>query len=105
MDKLIHPQSGVRQGCPLLPTLSAMLLSPSICKLQGISNYISVLLYADDLLIIIHDPPLIAAQRMLSIGQELDVLREHRAHSEPFEVSHTSERILARGSASHPGYD
>ena len=93
-DNLIRPQSGVRQGCPLSPTLFAMLIFPIIRKLQGISDSISVLLYVDDLLIIIHHPPLTAAQHMLSIGQELDVFREHTGPT----ANLSKSAILLKGS-------
>ena len=42
LNKFIHPQSGVRQGCPWSPTLFAMLISPLVHKLQGISDSIAV---------------------------------------------------------------
>ena len=54
---LIRPTSGIRQGCPLSPALFAMLVSPIIQKiLKAVPNG-TVLLHADDLLIIFHGTP------------------------------------------------
>mmetsp|Transcript_145752 Transcript_145752/g.254435 ORF Transcript_145752/g.254435 Transcript_145752/m.254435 type:complete len:100 (-) Transcript_145752:691-990(-) len=53
----------VKQGCPLSPTLFGMLVSLIILKMHGISSYITVLLYVDDLLIIHHPPPSVAVPR------------------------------------------
>ena len=50
---MLTPNSGVRQGCPLSPTLSLMLISPIVRKQQQVSGHVTVLLYVDDLLIII----------------------------------------------------
>ena len=72
-DKTIHPRSGVRQGCPLPPTLFAMLISPIVPQMQNISDKVTVLLYVDDLLIIIHDIPLVSAQVMIQAKAQLDV--------------------------------
>ena len=52
LSSLIHPTSGVRQGCPLSPTIFAMVISPIISKLHSLSCEVTVLLYLDDLLII-----------------------------------------------------
>ena len=52
LSSLIWPTSGIRQGCPLSPILFAMLVSPIIHKLNLVSPCIRVLLYADDLLVI-----------------------------------------------------
>ena len=49
----IHPTSGVRQGCPMSPTLFSMFVSQVILHLQSISTKIVIKLYVDNLLIII----------------------------------------------------
>ena len=56
-DHKIHPRSGVRQGCPFSPSIFAMLISPIIHKLMDLSDHVQVLLYADDLIIIIDCDP------------------------------------------------
>ena len=57
MSSLIWPTSSIRQGCPLSPVLFAMLVSPIIHCINSISPNVSVLLYANDLLVIIKDSP------------------------------------------------
>ena len=51
------PASGVRQGCPLSPSIFAMLISPLAQKLTSVSDTVQILLYADDLLIIVTGEP------------------------------------------------
>ena len=51
------PASGVRQGCPLSPSIFAMLISQLAQKLMSISDNVQVLLYADDLLIVVTGEP------------------------------------------------
>ena len=51
------PASGVRQGCPVSPSIFAMLISPLAQKLMSISDNVQVLLYADDLLIVVTGEP------------------------------------------------
>ena len=73
LDTLIWPTSGIRQGCPLSPILFAMLVSPIISRINSVSASIKVLLYADDLLVIIRDPPHVCVQHLTALG---DVFRE-----------------------------
>ena len=53
----INPTSGVRQGCRLSMSIFAMLVSPLALKLTAVSPHVTILLYVDDLLIIITLPP------------------------------------------------
>ena len=72
LHHIIRPGSGVRQGCPLSPTLFAMLISPLVSKLNELSECVSILLYVDDLLIIVRAPPALAASLMLLARSALD---------------------------------
>ena len=56
LDKHTCPRSGVRQGCPLSPSLIAVLIWRLAISLEDVSPCVIVLLYADDLLIIITRP-------------------------------------------------
>ena len=71
LDQGIHRTSGIRQGCPVSPTLLALLISPIAVYLLDVNSCIEILLYADDLLIIITAPPMMAVTLLL---QCLDVL-------------------------------
>ena len=73
LTSLIWPTSGIRQGCPLSPILFAMLVSPIIGRINAVSESIKVLLYADDLLVIIRDPPHLCVQHLSPL---VDVFRE-----------------------------
>ena len=66
-DHKILPRSGVRQGCPFSPTIFAMLISPIIHKLMDLSEHVQVLLYADDLIIIIECDPATGARVFLLV--------------------------------------
>ena len=74
---LIQPTSGIRQGCPLSPALFAMLVSPIIQKILNLVPNGTVLLYADDLLIIFHGLPLSC---ILVVGVCSEILQDFTYH-------------------------
>mmetsp|Transcript_112900 Transcript_112900/g.196005 ORF Transcript_112900/g.196005 Transcript_112900/m.196005 type:complete len:167 (-) Transcript_112900:345-845(-) len=94
MDKFNPRLLGVRQGCPLSPTLFAMLISPIIQRLQGISTHITVLLYGDDLLIIIHDTPSASERHMVAVKAERDTFSGTTGLS----LNSSKSGILVKGS-------
>ena len=53
----LHPTLGIRQGCPLSLYRFALLISPIASYLQKVWPVVSVLLYADDVLIIVNPNP------------------------------------------------
>ena len=65
----IYPASGVTQGCPLSPLIFGMLISPLVTKLSSISSLV-VLLYANDLLVIIARNPESATYTFLLVWGE-----------------------------------
>ena len=92
-DKCFYPRSGVRQGCPLFPTLFAIMISPLAFKLHEASPLVTVLLYADDLLIIIKCPPAEAVVVILLAMQVLQLFTDHsRLH-----INHSKSALLLKG--------
>ena len=61
------PASGIGRGCPLLPSIFAMLISPLAQKLMSISDRVQVLLYTDDLLIVVTGEPVNAVYIFLLV--------------------------------------
>ena len=92
-DKCFSPRSGVRQGCPLSPTLFAIMISPLAFKLHEASPLIMVLLYADDLLIIIKCPPTEAVVVILLAMQVLQLFTEHSG----LHINHSKSMLLLTG--------
>ena len=74
---MIRPTSGIRQGCALSPALFAMLVSPTVQKILRAIPNVTVLLYADDLLIIFTGSPQSCA---LDVGLCSDILQDFTFH-------------------------
>ena len=92
-DKSFHPRSGVRQGYPLSPTFFATMISPLAHKVQEVSPLITVLLYADDLLIIIRCPPAEAINVILYAMHVLQLFNDHYG----LHVNHSKSALLLKG--------
>ena len=75
-DHKILPRSGVRQGCPFSPSVFAMLISPIIHKLMDLSVHVQVLLYADDLIIIIDCDPTTGVRVFLLVWSRIQEFSE-----------------------------
>ena len=60
-----------------VPSFFAMLVSPLALKLTAVSQAVTILLYADDLLIIISLPPADAAQMLTQIMIEITIFSAH----------------------------
>ena len=74
---LIWLTSGIRQGCPLSPALFAMLVSPIFQNVLNSVTNVTVLLYADDLLITFHGPSLSC---ILAVGVCSEILQDFTFH-------------------------
>ena len=61
----------------LSPSIFAMLVSPLALNLTAVSPAVTILLYADDLLIIISLPPADAAQVLTQIMAEMTIFAAH----------------------------
>ena len=92
-DKCFHLRSGVRQGCPLSPTLFATMISPLAHELTEASPLITVSLYADDLLIIIKCP-LDMAIPLITVA--LHIIQVFTNHS-GLHINHTKSALLLKG--------
>ena len=92
-DKCFWPRLGVWQGCPLCPTLFAIMISPLAFKLHEASPLITVLLYADDLLIIIKCPP---AEAVVVILLAMQVSQRFTDHS-GLHINHSKSALLLNG--------
>ena len=77
LESLIHPTSGVRQGCPLSPSIFSLLVCPVAERIKGLSDSVIVLLYADDLLIIFKGFPKFVARLMQLALEELSQFQLH----------------------------
>ena len=92
LSTLIHRTSGVRQGCPLPPTIFAMLISPMVTKLQTLFVDVNVLLYVDDLIIIFGSP-----QKTASLLHECWAVMEQFQHITGLNVNPKKSAILTLG--------
>ena len=75
-ENKIFPCSGVRQGCPFSPSVFAMLISRIIHKLMDLSVHVQVLLYADDLIIIIDCDPTTGVRVFLLVWKKIQEFSE-----------------------------
>ena len=90
---LKRPTSGIRQGCPLSPALFAMLVSPIVQKILPAVPNVTVLLYADDLLIIFTGSPQSCA---LDVGLCSDILQDFTFHVS-LEVNPDKSALVLKG--------
>ena len=93
LHEIITPTSGIRQGCPLSPSLFAVLISPISTYLMELSPTVTVLLYADDLLIIIRDAPLQAALALRSCIEVMKMFSQFCG----LQINHDKGAILIVG--------